>query len=178
MVWKKQEAKRLVELPRYFWIYRCICVLDVREILNPTKKELSECPEGYRYKWAILAPGEPPKFMGERAAGIDNMPDARVRAAIQKRKSSSKHLAHRHYPEAPSHGPSGQWPVAGPGVQLFAAPQSPEEFWLECLDVLEEVLTMMNLTMLTEKELMNSAMTEKEIRSLEQSWSQGSAPTP
>lgn len=178
MAWIKKEADRLAELCGVFWLPGgCIAVLDVVEITNPNKQDLLDCPEGYRYKWAVLAPGEPPKLRGARMAGIDNASDAAVRAEIQKNKSGPKHLAHRHWPDWTS-GQGDQFPLCGKGKQLPQAPASPAEFWNQCMACLEHALTEVGFSMPSHKDLLDGRMTEDELMQMEQVWSKGSAPAP
>jgi len=88
------------------------------------------------------------------------------------------HRAHRHLPDWKRLKMIGQqeWPEAGPGVQLASAPQTPQAFWLACMDCLEHALSGLGLDMPQEDDLMQSHMSEDDFRRIQDSI--GSEPGP
>ena len=130
---------------------------------------LAAYPEGYRYTWAVLAPGEPPRLRGHRMAGVDNSNDKLVRSQVNANPLAGKHRAHRHYPNwkdiARIRGQD--WPVAGHGMQLPAPPETPLAFWTLCMDCLERTLSELGLDVPAEHQLFENHMSEEAFREMQ-----------
>ena len=179
MPWKHSSAQALKKLVGVYALPGgCWAVLTLHPAPAKTEKILQACPEGYDYAFAVLAPGTPPKLRGHRMAGIDNSDDKHVRAQTNANPASSRHRAHRHLPDWKRLKMVGlqEWPEASHGVQLASAPQTPQAFWLACMDCLEHTLSGLGLDMPPEEELMQSHLSEDDFRRLQDSL--GSEPGP
>ena len=166
MPWDASSAQALKALVGVYALPgRCWAVLTLHAAPSKTTAMSQACPEGYGYAWAVLAPGIPPKLRGHRMAGIDNSDDKHVREQININAQSSKHRAHRHTPDWKQIKiiDDQEWPVAGPGVQLVQAPRTPQAFWLDCVDCLEQVLSELGLEMPQEEALMQSRLSEADF---------------
>jgi hypothetical protein len=170
MVW---EAEIAAAFKAYEGVYalpgECWGVLTISPSPAIDEEAAMAFPEGYAYTWSILAPGEPPKLRGHRMAGIDNSDDTHVRKQIKADPARGRHRAHVHEPNFKEMiSIRGQdWPVHGKGDQLPAPPKSPTEFWLLCLECLEDAMFKLGLPMPTPAELYNSRMTKEAFAHLQ-----------
>lgn len=164
MTWDASSAKALEALAgAYALPGGCWAVLNINHSPPKNTLEAASYPEGYGYTWAVLAPGEPPNLRGHRMSGIDNSNDSHVRDQIKANPQLGSHRAHRHFADWQDvKTVRGQvWPVAGPGIQLANAPAAPQDFWIHCMNCLNETLDELGLDIPDEKQLFASHMTEK-----------------
>ena len=69
MIWDAKNAKALEAFAgTYSLPGGCWAVLSLTRSPPKDASTLAAYPEGYRYTWAILAPGEPPSLRGHRMA--------------------------------------------------------------------------------------------------------------
>ena len=156
----------------------CWAVLTVHSSPPKNADELAKYPEGYEYTWAVLAPGIPPNLRGHRIAGVDNSDDKHVRDHVKLNPQSPRHRAHRHFPDWKEVKTilGQEWPVAGPAIQLNAAPSTPHDFWLCCMACLAHVLDELALDVPNEEQLLAGYMSEKDFRHMQKSLRPGKRP--
>lgn len=174
-MWKRTDATKLKKLAGVYKLAGgCWAVLKIEADSHKNPTAAQKTPEGYVYTWAVLAPGKPPKLRGHRMAGIDNADDKRVRDQIKANPKGPQHRAHRHHPNWKDTKVvrDEEWPVAGPGIQLKAAPASPEEFWQMCTECLNDVLDELGLDVPDEMQLLNGRMIESDFYELQKEHTQ------
>lgn len=102
-------------------------------------------------------------------AGIDNSDDKHVRDQIKVDQQLGSHRAHRHFPNwQDTKTVSGQeWAIAGPGVQLSHPPETPMNFWVHCMECLNETLGELGLDIPDEQQLLANHMSEAAFRDMQ-----------
>ena len=176
MIWDAKNAKALEAFAgTYSLPGGCWAVLSLTRSPPKDASTLAAYPEGYRYTWAILAPGEPPSLRGHRMAGVDNSDDKHVRSQVNANPFLGKHRAHRHLPNWKDiQSVRGQgWPVAGLGMQLPSPPETPLAFWMLCMDCLERTFSELGLGMPAEGQLFENHLSEQSFREIQRELKSG-----